>query len=224
MHQLAENLWLKGYPLKIFGTDHGRNVSVIRLSSGKLIIHSMAQFTPADVAEIHALGTPAWLVEAMLLHDTYAKEGRDAFPSLPFLGPPGFSDIVGFPTLPLLPAPEEWREEIEVFEIAGAPKLKEYAMLHRPSRTLIVADVIFNFRPDETGWNRFFHRYIAGFKRYPGMSRVFRLFVKDRAAFAASIHRILAADFERIIVGHGQVIETDGKALLQRAIEDAGLL
>jgi hypothetical protein len=224
MNQIADNLWLRSYPLKVLGTDHGRNVSVIRLSSGKLILHSMAKFGPPDIVAIQALGTPTWLVEAMLLHDTYAKEGRDAFPGLPFLGPPGFSDVVGFPTLPLLPAPEEWKAEVEIFEIAGAPKLKEFAMLHRPSRTLIVADLIFNFRPDERGWNRFFHRHIAGFKRYPGMSRVFRLFVKDRAAFTASIQRVLAEDFDRIIVGHGQVIETDGKTLLRRAIEDAGLL
>ena len=35
---------------------------------------------------------------------------------------------------------------------------------------------------------------------------------------------LLTADFDRIIVGHGRVIERDGKALLRRALEDAGLL
>ena len=35
---------------------------------------------------------------------------------------------------------------------------------------------------------------------------------------------LLAADFDRIIVGHGRVVERDGKALLRRALEDVGLL
>lgn len=224
MQQLAENLWLLQYPLSVLGTSHGRNVTIIRLPSGKLILHSMAPFPPADVAAIHALGEPAWLLESMLLHDTYAKEGRAVFPGLPFLGPPGFSEVVKFPTLPLLPAPPEWHGVVEVFPIEGAPMLKEHAVLHRPSRTLIVADLVFNFSPDERGWNRFFHRHIAGFKRYPGMSRIFKLCIRDRAAFRASMQTILAQDFDRLIVGHGNVIETDARPLLQRGLRDAGVM
>lgn len=224
MKKLTDNLWIKHYPLSVLGTQHGRNVTVIRLHSGKTVIHSMAPFPTADAEAIRQLGEPGWLVESMLLHDTYAREGRQTFPGLPFLGPPGFAQVVGFPTEPLVPAPVEWADEITVIPIEGAPKLQEHVMVHRPSRTLIVADLIFNFREDERGWDRFFHRHIAGFKRYPGMSRVFKLFIKDREAFRRSIAQVMACDFDRIIVGHGEVIETDGKMLLQRGLVDAGVL
>ena len=224
MNQLAENLWVRSYPLAVLGTDHGRNVSIIRVASGRLVVHSMAKFSPSDIAEISALGDPGWLVEAMLLHDTYAREGREAFAGVPFLGPPGFAEVVGFPVQPLRPAPPEWADEITVMEIAGAPKLREHVLLHKPSRSLIVADLIFNFAPEERGWNRFFHRYLAGFKRYPGMSRVFRFFIQDRLAFRASLQKVLAADFDRIIVGHGRVIDSQGKELLRRALADSHLL
>jgi hypothetical protein len=70
MIQLAKNLWVISYPLSILGTSHGRSVSIIRLSSGRLVLHSMAPFSPGDLAQIRALGEPAWLVEAMMLHDT----------------------------------------------------------------------------------------------------------------------------------------------------------
>lgn len=223
MKQLAENLWIKGYPLSVFGTRHGRNVTVIRLTSGQLVIHSMAPFPTADVEGILSLGEPGWLVESMLLHDTYAQEGRDRFPGVPFLSPPGFSKIVGFSTEPLHPPPFEWQGEIEVVPIRGAPKLEEQAVIHLPSRTLILADLIFNFPADESGWNRFFHRHIAGFRRYPGMSRIFRIFIKDQVAFRESIDELLAKDFDRIVVGHGNVIETDGKSLLVRGLRDAGV-
>jgi hypothetical protein len=223
MRQIADNLWLLQYPLSVLGTQHGRNVTVIRLTSGQTIIHSMAPFTSADLTAINALGSPGWLVEAMLLHDTYAQEGHTAFPELPFLGPPGFSEVVKFPTQPLLPAPPEWSDEVVVFPVAGAPKLKEHLFLHVPSRTLIVADLVFNFDPNEHGWDRFFHRYIAGFKRYPGMSRIFKLCITERDAFKASMAKVMEADFDRIIVGHGGVIETSGKSLLKRAMADAGV-
>ena len=224
LKQLADNLWIKCYPLSVLGTDHGRTVTILRLLSGKLIVHSMAPFSMADLAEIRSLGQPTWLVEAMMLHDTYARDGRTAFPDAMFLAPPGFSNAVGFPTSQLVPPPAEWADEIEVTELGGVPRLKEHVFIHRPSRTLIVADLIFNFRSDERGWNRFFHRYITGFMRYPGMSRIFRLCISDREAFRTSLHDVLKADFDRIIVGHGEVVESDGKAALRRALIDAKLL
>lgn len=219
MKSIAENLWLLEYPLSVLGTNHGRNVTIIRLRDGRLILHSMAPFSEADVAGIRSLGEPGWLVEAMLLHDTYAREGRENFPGPPFLGPEGFGEVVGFPVASLLPPPPDWADEIEVIPVEGAPRLKEHAMIHRPSRTLIVADLIFNFDPDEKGWDRVFHRYIAGFKRYPGTSRIFRWCVSDHPAFRRSMEAILARDFDRIIVGHGRVIETGGKEKLSRALE-----
>ena len=221
---VAENLWVLHYPLSVLGTHHGRTVTVIRLKSGKLVLHSMAPFTAEDVDAIRGLGSPGWLLEAMLLHDTYAQEGRAAFPAVPFLAPPGFSSVVNFPTLPLVPPPPEWAEEIVVIPLQGVPKLDEHVILHRPSRTLIVADLIFNFREDERGWDRFFHRWIAGFSRYPGMSRIFRLFISNRALFRASLATVMELDFDRIIPGHGEIIDGQGKSLLQRGLKDAGIL
>ncbi|HEY5812104.1 MAG TPA: hypothetical protein VIT23_05585 [Terrimicrobiaceae bacterium] len=223
MKQLDENLWVENYPLTVLGTTHGRTVTIIRLQSGRLVVHSMGPFSSNDSGQIRALGEPSWLVEAMLLHDTFAQQGRETFPGVPFLGPEGFAEVVNFPILPLLPAPAEWTGELEVLAVAGAPRLKEHVFLHIPSRTLIVADLVFNFPRDESGWDRFFHRYVAGIKRYPGLSRIFRLCIKDRSAFRTSMSAILSANFDRIIVGHGRVIERDGKALLSRALADVGL-
>jgi len=224
MNEVAPGLWTLHYPLSVLGTNHGRTVTVIRLDSGKLLVHSMGPFTAADLTAIRGLGEPAWLAEVMLLHDTYAKEGRAAFPGLPFLGPEGFEKVVGFPVEPLLPAPPEWEGQLRVIRLAGAPRLEEHLVLHIPSRTLIVADLVFNFRPDESGWNRFFHRHLAGFHRYPGMSRIFKWCIADRAAFRASVGEVLAWDFDRIIPGHGEIIGTGGKDLLRRGLADAGIL
>ena len=101
---LAPNLWLLAYPLPKLGADLRRNVSVIRLGSGELVIHSTGPFSPKDVAAISALGTPGWLVDAMVAHDTFAKEGRAAFPTIPYLAPPGFSEVADVETVPVLPA------------------------------------------------------------------------------------------------------------------------
>ena len=48
----AENLWLLPYPLKMLGADLRRNGTLIRLHSGKMIVHSTVPFSPEDVATI----------------------------------------------------------------------------------------------------------------------------------------------------------------------------
>ena len=49
-----------------------------------------------------------WLLDGILRHDTFAKEGRVVFPGIPYLAPEGFSEVAGFATTPIVPAPAEW--------------------------------------------------------------------------------------------------------------------
>ncbi len=219
---IAENLWLLPFPLKMLGADLRRNVTLIRLRSGKLVIHSTAPFTAADVAEIRAFGEPGWLMDGVLRHDTFAKEGRAAFPDLPYLAPPGFSEVVGFPTEPIVPEPLEWRGELVALEIQGNPDARDTALLHVPSRTLVLTELIFNFGHDEPLWTELLLRVAVGSEHSPGMARPFKSGVKDEIAFKNSIATILTWDFDRVIVGHGDVIESGGKQKLLLAMDAAG--
>jgi hypothetical protein len=222
MKKLAENLWVLPYSLRLLGADLKRVVTIVRLQSGNLVIHSTGPFTPDDVAGILRLGKPGWLLEAMLQHDTFAQQGRQAFPKIPYLAPVGFAEAVGFPTDPLIPAPSTWGEELKVLRLDGNPSMQEYVFFHPLSRTLIVADLLFNFGPDTPGWTRFLLLGAVGTKHHPGMSRRFRMSIKDRAAFQRSIETLLTWDFDRIIVGHGETIDADGKRLLRSALERGG--
>ena len=222
MKPLADNLWLLRYKLSLLGADLRRNVTVMRLASGDLVIHSTGPFTPQDVAAIRAEGTPRWMMDVMLRHDTFAKQGREAFPDASYLGPEGFSDVVGFPTQPLVDQPE-WNGELEVMTLAGLPSMKEAVVLHRPSRTLIVADLFFDFGPEESAWTKFLLLLAVGKHHDPGVSRPLRLAVKDKEAFQASLATMMSWDFDRLIPGHGDVIDTGAKSRVAEALRAVGL-
>ena len=222
LQPIAPNLWLLRYPLVMLGINLGRAVTIIRLATGKLIIHSTGPFSGEDVAAIKALGEPAWIVEALLRHDTFASEGRRAFPAARYLAPDGFSLATGFAAEPLIRPPAEWTEEIAVTAIGGAPAFGELVLLHRPSKTLIVADLIFNFEEKRSLWTRAFLWLATVNGRYrPGMTLPYKLALKDRAAYAASIREILTWDFDRIIVGHGDPIGSGGKEKLRSTLQAA---
>ena len=219
MQAIADQLWITRFPLRQAGCEIGRMVTVIRLASGELVIHSTAPFEPAQVEALEALGRPRWLVEATLFHDTYVAEGRRAFPNLPYLAPPGFPD--SFESTPLDPAPVEWGDELEVYPLAGMPKVREHLLYHRPTGTLIVADLFFNLVPDT--WTRLFFRAVSGIREFPAMSRLFRLMIRDREAFGRSLEPVRALPLERIIVAPGEPVLEDARATLERVLARHGL-
>ncbi len=219
---VGENVWMLGYPLNLLGLDMRRNVTVIRLASGKLVIHSTGPFTPADVAAIKELGDPGWIVEGILRHDTFAKEGRAAFPDIPYLAPEGFSKNVPFETGVIPPAPPEWAGELKVVELAGQPSAREIAMVHVPSRTLIITELLFNFGDHEPIWSELLLRVAVGAEHHPGLSRGVKLGIKDEEAFRTSLATVESWDFDRIVVGHGEVILSGGKEKLRKALAASG--
>lgn len=218
MDTLAKNLWIMRFPMKLLGMNLGRTVTVIATQSGELIIHSTASFEPADVAAISKLGRISALIEATLFHDTFAASAHETFPNTDYYAPEGFAELTKVPTKSLAMPPESWRGELELLELEGMPKIREHVFLHVPSRTLIVADLIFNFGEDASPAIRFLFRWLSGVKQFPGMSRLFRGMIRDRPAFAQSVERMMQWDFGRVIVGHGEVIETGGKEKLGRAL------
>ena len=221
MKPLAENVWLLRYPLKLLGADLNRNVTVLRLKSGDLVIHSTGPFTSDDVAAISALGRPRWIMDVMARHDSFAREGRGAFPEAVYLAPEGFSETVGFPTQPLVDQPE-WDGEIEVMLLEGVPSMKEHVVLHRPSRTLIVADLMFDFGADAPTWTHALMFLAVGAKHDPGMARSMRLTVKDKAALKTSLARMMAWDCDRLSVGLGDESDPGAKARGAEALERVG--
>jgi hypothetical protein len=223
VEQIADNLWVLRYPLTLLGAKIGRSVTVIRLASGKLIVHSTAPFSADDVAVIRALGEPAWLLDVSRFHDSFRKEGRSAFPDIPYLVPHGFPDAEKLRAGSLDKIPPEWSGEVEVRRIDGMPQVNEHAVFHVPSGTLIVADVLFNFGEHTTGWTRFFAKTLMRLPGMMGMSLVFRLMIRDRAAFRESLRDIFSWDFDRVVVGHGEAIPNHGKRRLSAVLQRFGL-
>ena len=224
MRQISENLWLLSYPLRILGIDIRRNVSVIRLASGKLVIHSTAPFTDDDIAGIRALGEPGWVTEPMLDHDTFSEAGHRAFPDIPFLAPAGFDERVSFEVRPLDPPPSEWLPDLTVVPIEGVPGFSEHAFFHAPSGTLIVCDLLFHFPEVRSLWAKLLLLPTLGPHPAPAFSWRFKSAIKDHEAFRKSLETLLALPIQRIIPGHGEVLESDAHARAKRVFEKRGLV
>lgn len=221
-HPLADNLWTKRYPLTTAGMAMGRNVSVIRLESGKLIIHSTAPFSPGEIADIEAFGEPGWLVDATNFHDTHSRDGVGALPGLPYLVPEGFRAPESVAIRRLTPPPDEWRDEVEVIALGGMPRINEHVFYHRRSKALILCDLVFHLTENfDRRTRRIFH-WFSGSKEPLANTRLFRFFIRDRDAFEKSLRRVLSLDFEILVMGHGEPILGEGREKLRNVFRESG--
>ena len=219
LKEVAPGIWTLEFPFRLAGMAMERRVTIVRLRSGRVLIHSTGPFTPETVAAIRALGEPVALVEGTLFHDTFATAGRQAFPDVPYFAP-GNDSAWNQGARPLAELPERTGDEIAVEPIDGVPAARENVVIHPDTSTAIVCDLIFNIQPPQPVWTALAFKYINGCYGRPGMTRLFRSMIRDKAAFRASVRRLLAHHhFERLIPGHGQILSSGAMEILQDEID-----
>ena len=210
---VADRIWLCAYPMRLAGTRFNARMTVIRLASGELMLHSPCNITPAMAEELSTLGPVAHIVAPGNFHHVYAATAQAAFPAAKTWICPGverrdpdlkYDGVLGDA------APVDWAGEIDQTLVQGTRIMREVAMFHRASRTLILVDLIENFTdatPHTGGALKFLFKYILRMWNNPRPAPEYRMGWSDRKAAAESLRRILAWDFDRIVLAHGDVIE-----------------
>jgi hypothetical protein len=198
----------------------GRQLVVARLPENGLWVHSPIPWTSELRSQLAALGEVRHVVGPNRLHDECLREFQTEYPAAHFHAAPGLATDrrdIRFVAEPLSDTPHpDWKGILEQHLVRGMPRLNEVVFLHRPSRSLLVADLAFNFGED-AHWLMKLLIKAGGTWGHFAPSRFCRIMMRDRAAVRASVDRILEWDFERIIVGHGQNIETDAKETFRSA-------
>lgn len=218
---LADGLWELDAPLEIFGMALGHRMTVVRLADGQLWLHSPVAYSAELAAELALLGPVGHVVAPNCVHDTYLEAWFAAYPAARFHGARGFKhlrpDLKFTDTLTDAPL-AAWSGVLDQLVVHGMPRVNEVVFLHRSSRTLLLTDLAFNLGADLPFLSRVLLRINGCYDRF-ACSRLLRSTIRDRAAVRASINRILAWDFDRIIVSHGRVVASGGKDLLREAYQ-----
>lgn len=217
LFQLDRDLWVVDRPQSFFGLELGTRMSVVRLRSGRLWLHSPVALDPQLRAELDALGLVAFAVAPNRLHHLYAGGVKQSYPQSRLWVAPGLetkrSDLAIESVLGD-DAPEPWRGEIDQVFSRGRPFENEVVFFHRATRTLMVCDLAFHIGPSAPAPTRLLMRALRAYRRL-GPTALDRFLVRDFAAARESLERILAWDFDRVVVTHGDVVETGGKEKLR---------
>jgi hypothetical protein len=218
LRPLADDLWVTERPLRFGGVELGTRMTVVRLRDGSLFLHSPVALDDTLRAALRQLGTPRYAVAPNRFHHLFAGDYPRAFPGLRLFAAPGLPEKrpdLRFDAVLSDAPPPEWTGQIDQECFKGFPLMGEVPFCHRASRTLLLCDLAFNVGPEASRGARIGFRLIGGYGRF-GPTLVEKLLIRDRAAARASLDRILAWDFDRVVVAHGRVLEGGGREALRR--------
>jgi hypothetical protein len=233
---LAENVWIVDGPAIRFGVgwlklSFPTRMTLLRLAGGGLFIHSPTALSPALRSAVEALGRPRWIVAPNRIHYWWVPDWHAAFPAAEVYLAPRVREQAGgridFPARDLDAAGGyPWGGEVATLPVAGS-YMTEVVFFHRPSRSLVLTDLIENFEPAKLGpVMRRLTRW-AGIQDPDGqMPRDMRLTYRaQRPELRRAVETMIAWDPQRIILAHGRCYDRDGAGELRRAfrwlLEDA---
>jgi hypothetical protein len=218
LRSIERDLYVAEQPLRFFGVPVGARMTVIKLASGGVLLYSPIAATDELKAEIEALGPVRVLVAPNRWHHLFVAGWQAIAPGAETFIAQGLqkkrSDLQH--TGVCENCVEGFGADVALQSMEGAPLIGETVMLHRPSRTLVCCDLVHNVQDDAPGLQRAWMRLLGG---YGGVKTnlLDRLAVRDRAALRASVEKVLAWDFDRIVVAHGRVCDSGGRQALRDA-------
>lgn len=216
MKIIDKNIWVAETKLKLFGAEFGNRMTVIRLSSGKLLLHSPVKISDSLLDSVRQLGEVGFIVTPNNFHGLFVEEWRREFPEAKYFTAKEVKETesLSFPLSSL--RSEVLGASIEIIKIEGAPKVNEYAFIHKESNTLILTDLAFNIGTNISFWSKVFFKLNGTFDKF-GPSRLMKTMIADPAALNSSIDKVLAFDISRVIVSHGNILESNARSTLKEA-------
>lgn len=219
LEALAPDLWVAQGQFTVFRGDIGLRMTVIRCADGSIWIHSPIPFSEALAEAVRTLGEVRWLVAPNKVHHLYLGGWIQAFPEAQLAGAPGLAEKrkdLRFDARLDDGPPAGWPEVIQFVAIEGSPTMNEVVFFHAPSGSVLFTDLVFN-TPGEGPNTAPLFNFIVGSRGRFGPHRMIRSFFRDKRAVARGIDRVLQWDFDRVIVTHGDVLETGGREKLRAA-------
>ena len=191
---------------------------VVKLAEGNVWINSPVVASREGMERVTALGPLRYLVAPTPLHEWRLQGWKDKFPGAQVWVAPPVRNRTNLSQHVLSDEPPAaWAQDLDQMIFRGSSVLNEAYFLHRKSRTLIFCDFIQNYAPQRGKLLRNTVMKWAGVLG-GGVPIDIRLScARNRSQARASLQRLLAWDFESVILAHGDCIERDAKAFVRGA-------
>lgn len=227
---LGPDIWVADGPsIRFYGMPFPTRMVVIRRADG-IWVHSPVAPAPAVLDQVAALGPVTDLIAPNWIHYAGIPAWQEAFPDARAWAAPGVRARAKSRNVQIRWHADldqaAWGPDLAQRIVTGSRAHTEAVFFHRPSRVLILTDLIENMQARILPfWLRPLARLggiVAPKGRMP--LDMWMSFAGGRAALRDSVNWMLAQDPAQVIVAHGLCFDTDIQARLRagfRGVADA---
>ena len=217
---IDRHLWVAEQPLKYLGLPVGTRMTVIQLSGERLLLISPIKIDSETKAQLDSIGKVEFIVAPNLFHYLYLAECQQLYPQAKLIAPPGLETKQPKIAINKIFCQDEisFEPELEYLLFEGfqnfiPPKIvtaNEIVFFHPASKTLILTDTAFNFDDNFPLVTQLATRVLGCYQNLRP-SLLEKIATKDKDRVKHSLQKVLAWDFQRVIVAHGNIVETNAK-------------
>lgn len=225
---VAAELWIVDGPeIRMrylgIGVPFPTRMTIVRLADGGLWIHSPVEGGDGLFDAVERIGPVAHIVAPNSIHYWWMPEWHRRFPAARLHAIGGLAQTARRPlpameTLTATPDPA-WTGTIDQVIVPGSA-FSEADFFHRPSRTLILTDLIENFDPARVRsrvWRAVLRASGAADPDGKAPYDMQLSFWRHRGAVRAAVRTMIGWQPERIILAHGRCYDRNGVEELRRA-------
>lgn len=217
MEPFVDDVWIETRPMKFFGVECGARMTVVRLRDGGLFVHSPVALDPETRRQVDALGEVRAVVAPSVFHHLHVGAWMTAYPKAVFAACPGLEwkrpDLDFGAVLGDQPHPA-WSGELE--QVYFSARRENEVVFYLPrQRLMICADALLNISTIPSTRTRLVAKLMGN--TAPGLGRFEPLMIRDRRLARRQVDRILAWDFDKVVLSHGAPVERDGREVTRTA-------
>ncbi len=212
-----------GPTVSFFGFPYPTRMAVVRLSSGDTWIWSPVALSDELAKAVEAIGPVRYIVSPNKIHHLFLAEWVERWPDARVYAPPGLAQRkpeLHFDT-ELGDEPEsEWAADIDQVIFHGSLAMEEVVFFHRTSQTAIICDLI-QRHPESamTGWKGLLMRLDGLVGEQGSTPREWRASFLRRRPTRAARDKLLGWKPERLLIAHGQCVQTDAAPVIAKALD-----
>jgi hypothetical protein len=197
--------------------DLERRMTVVRLAGGGSVITSAIALEEAAMGQIEAWGSPRFLIVPGDAHRLDAKAYKQRYPALTVIAPEGARARVA-QAVPVDATSADFGDPAVTMQTAAGTGGHEAALLVRRASgtTLILNDLIGNLRRKDgvEGWILHMLGYGSDAPVIPTATKMMLIKTKDELR-GQLLEWAAIPDLKRILVSHGDPIESDPSGVLR---------
>jgi hypothetical protein len=199
-------------------------MTIVRFDNGDLLIHDPCEISDLIKREIDAIGEVRYIIAPGSYHHLFVTDFQQKYPQAETFLCPGLErkrPDINFDWILGNRPDHRWGNVFDQVVVQGTKYMWEVAFFHKPSKTLILVDLLENigddFRHPTSLLLRFWWKVVYRMWNNPKAAPEYQMGWGKKDIVKKALNRILSWKPERIILAHGELVESNTQSVLTSA-------